>query len=48
MSLKKIQQPPRRDPVSIVAPGEIEHVGFAQSRRQLRAEALSEGERLEV
>ena len=48
VGLKEIEQPPGPDPVSVVAPGKIEHVGFPQTRRQLRAQALAEGKRLEV
>ena len=36
------------DPVAIVAPGVIEHVGLRSARRKLGAEAFAEGEPFEI
>ena len=45
---KSVEQPPGADPVAVVAPGVVEHVGLRPARRQLGAKALAEGEMLEV
>ncbi len=46
--VEQFQHAPGADPVAIVAPGIIQHVGLRPARRQLRPQPLAKGEMLQV
>src|SRR5215212_7977372 len=46
--VEQFQTPPRADAVAIVPPAVIQYVGLGARRAELRAEALPEGEMLQV
>ena len=46
--IEHLEQPPAADPVAVIAPGEVHHVGLRSAGRQFRPEPLAEREMLQV
>ena len=46
--VESIEHVPGADPVAVIAPGEVEHVGLRPAGRQFGAKALAEGKMLQV